>query len=168
MPSLFNSAKKTDVTVRSMIEEYLARGGAIHRLESTDARIKPYKRVLDWDSISPQADAGTVLRATRERRAPPPRAYENWPPSEAVITRVGECQSAPGSSRAQRFAILEVGATLGQLRERGLRLGDLTRYLGSGVVEIDVASGAAPSTPVAETEVSAAVEVTGDGEFDGI
>lgn len=145
MPTVF-APKKQDPSVREMIERYLASGGTVKPIPATDSRILPRKRYLNWDKIDPKSDGETVYQASRSAKPRPPAAYENWPPMESVVRRVGECQSAPESSRARRFEILAVGLTLGQLRDKGLRLSDLTRYLGSGVLEIE-----APGVPASDS-----------------
>lgn len=133
------AARPVDISVRTMIDEYLAAG--LHtRLPTNDARLKPTPNRLDWATLTPHATASSVVRKIRETKDRSPVAHENWPPLTSMITAVGPCPSAPGSSRAARFEIMKVGATLAQLKEHGLRLSDLTRYLGNGVVTIEIPS----------------------------
>lgn len=127
-----HSVRVTDLTTRRMIDDYLATRGAT-RLEPTAAALRPPKRRLDWDSLTPHATAASVYRAAQDR----PRrtvSVEGWPNMTRTVVALGECPSAPGTSRSQRFNILSVGASLASLREKGLRLSDLQRYVQSGVV----------------------------------
>lgn len=138
MPSAQLANKPVDLATRAMIDRYIADGGVVKIIPPSAAQLRPTRHRLDWASIGAGADAASVLRAVRTTKTRAPAAYENWPPMEAVVTTVGPCPSAPGSSRHKRYEILRPGLTLGELRQRGLRLSDLTRYLGSAAVQIAI------------------------------
>lgn len=152
--------KSGNKSIQAMIDEYLARGGEIRRIENNDVRLKPYQHILNWSSIDPSAPGDSVYSATKRNRPKAPAAYENWPPEDSVVEFVGECPSAPGSSRAKRFEILRTGVTIGLLRSEGLRLADLTRYLGGGSVRI--------SKPSAEPAAAAEQPPESTDDFEGI
>ena len=138
MSSVNYAPRSMDSSVAALVSDYFARGGQVTRLPVTDARLRPSRHRLDWSSLGARADAGTVYRAARTTRVRAPVAHENWPPMDAVVETVGPCTSQPGSRRHERYAILQPGLTLGELRSKGLRLSDLTRYLGSGAVSIAI------------------------------
>lgn len=129
--------RRFDPTIRVMIDDYIA-SGLHQRIPPTHSSLLPPRRRLDWDTLTPRASAGAVYSASRTSRPRQPVAHESWPPLDATVTAIGPCPSAPGSSRAARFEILRVGATLKQLRDEGLRLGDLTRYRGAGVLSLSI------------------------------
>lgn len=147
-----HAARTTDRSVRAMIDDYLAtRGPTV--VAATAPELKPLRRRLNWDSLTPHATAASVYRATTATKSRSSSASaEGWPDLTRTVVSIGECPSAPGSSRAQRFSILAVGATLASLREAGLRLGDLQRYLSAGVVILSETPGETDGAVVGEVQ----------------
>jgi hypothetical protein len=126
-----------DTTLRSQIDEYVA-SGRVTKVQATHAAILPARSTLDWASLGPDAPASAVLAAAsgtrRIRAATAPRLTDDWPADETTVAVVNACESAPGSKRERRYALWSVGATIGALRERGLRLSDLRRDVAAGRV----------------------------------
>jgi hypothetical protein len=119
-----------DTSMRAQIDEFLA-SGRVRRVPASHAAILPPKRQLDWASLGADAPASAVLSAAstqrRVRAATAPRLTDEWPADDSVVVHVGPCAAAEGSKRASRYRLWSVGATVGELRERGLRLSDLRR-----------------------------------------
>jgi len=135
------ATKVMDPSIRSQIDAFIASGR--HKvLPTTDSRLLPSRRTLDWDSLTPNADATTVLNASRSSRktqiaTQAARTTEQGlPPASYVVTHVGPCEAAPGSKRAARYLIWKVGATIGELRAAGLRLSDYRRDVDAGRVTV--------------------------------
>lgn len=124
------TSKTIDPAIRAMIDEYIA-AGRHTVIPPTSIHLKPLPRRLNWDRLTPNAPADAVIKASRSsrRRAPSSASYteSGWPPPHAIVTRIDPCAAAPGSKRAERYTIYTLGATIAELRDRGLRLSDLIR-----------------------------------------
>lgn len=127
-------------SVRAEIDTFIE-SGRLTRLPAVHPAIQPPRYALDFTAYGFRPTAAQAIEAvTRRRAAPAPRHVmtEDAPPDEAVITRVGPCEAAPGSKRAERYSVWRVGATIGELRRAGLRLSDLRRDYAAGRIGIEL------------------------------
>lgn len=130
MPALISA------TLRQQIDEFVA-SGRMTRLRTTDSRILPPRRRLDWDALTPRATADQVARATPSRSLPlTERSSDTWPPDDYVLTHLGPCAAEKGSKRELRYAKWRLGMTVLEMRTEGVRLTDLRRDRAAGRVVI--------------------------------
>lgn len=140
--------KTIDPAIRAMIDDYIAAGR--HKvIPPVSKHLKPIPRRLNWDRLTPNAPADAVIRASRSprRHAPSSASYteSGWPPNHAIVTRIDPCAAAPGSKRAQRYTIYTLGSTIGELRDRGLRLSDFVRDRSASRIGLSTDSESPPS-----------------------